>query len=138
MAGDDVVFPAGGGAVHSACRAPESSDGTVSLTCHLCLIPIVAGELAFYEGAALVHVGCHERAYAGGALAEFLETHPGRPFCHSCLAKTLGVRWDAIRKAVWALRVSPAFQVRPGTCSLCSMARVVLASVGGARRVGTA
>jgi len=136
-AGDDVVFPAAGGVVHSACHPREPSDAAVSPTCRLCLIPIGAGDLAFSEGATLVHVRYHERAYGGGALGEFLEAHPGWSFCHSCLASRLELRWDVVRKAVWTLRVSRGFQVRPGLCSLCNQARVVIGSVVGTRRNAT-
>ena len=138
MSGDDVVFPSGGGAVHLACQDGHgATEPTVSLTCRLCLIPIVAGELAFCEGPALVHVECHDRATAGGAVGDFLESKAGWPFCHACLSLRLRLRWDAVRKAVWALRVSRNFQVRPGTCSQCNTARVVIAAVGGSERDAT-
>lgn len=133
-AASDVVFPQGGGAVHPWCGDRRAMPAEmVRVMCVLCQIPLVAGEHVIYDGRDLVHPECHVRAAAGGVVGEFLKAEQGRPFCHSCVAARLGLRVETVRKSVWALRVSPTFQVRPGTCVQCEAPRVVVLATARAR-----
>lgn len=135
--GDDVLFPADGGATHVRCGngagdgpPPAPSAHTTApppgFTCGLCQIPVVRGDLFVHDGDRLVHVDCHTRAISGGIVADYLRRHAGEPFCHTCLATRLGLRWETARKIVWALRVSSGFLVRPAVCSRCRGARVTI------------
>jgi hypothetical protein len=138
LAAGDVVFPQDGGAVHPWCRDRGARGAElVRLMCVLCQIPLVAGEHLLYDGTGLVHPECHARASAGGAVGDFLKAEAGRAFCHSCLAAQLGLRWDTVRKSIWALRVSPAFQVRAGTCVQCGAPRVVVLAADAHRPART-
>jgi hypothetical protein len=124
--------------VHADCRAAiaraNGERATVSLRCGLCQIPIVGGEHVVYDGRALVHGDCHERAGVGGAVSDFLNAHSGEAFCHSCLASLVGVRFEAMRKVVWSLRTTPGFRVRPLLCSRCRAARI---TIGVERAIST-
>lgn len=135
--GDDVLFPADGGATHVRCgngaggahapsRSAEAGAPPPGFTCGLCQIPVVKGDLFVHDGDHLVHVDCHARATSGGIVADYLRRHAGEPFCHTCLATRLALRWETARTIVWALRVSSGFQVRPAVCSRCRGARVTI------------
>lgn len=145
--GDDVLFPAGGGATHVRCgdgadgaRAPsrsaEAATPAHGLKCRLCQIPVVGGDLVVHDGDRLVHIDCHARATSGGIVADYLRRHSGEPFCHTCLATRLGLRWETARKVVWALRVSGDFHVRPAVCARCGSARVTVAATAVADQAG--
>src|SRR5687767_1896196 len=112
----DVLFPEGGGAIHVDCRRDTGGAAvpSASLECEICGIAAVAGDHLVYDGVALVHANCQQHSGAGNAVSAFLLSEAGRPHCHSCLARQLGLRSEVVRKAVWALRVKPTFRVVPG------------------------
>ena len=124
--GDDVLFPADGGASHVRCEP-------VTMRCRLCQIPVVEGDDVSRIDGEPMHARCHDRPSAGGAIAHYLHQHAGLAFCHTCLGARLGLRWEIVRNIVWSLRSSPDFDVRPSTCTGCGPARVTI-TLGAALR----
>jgi hypothetical protein len=98
----------------------------VALICVLCQRPLVPGDRLTLDGDGLSHIDC---LGSESAVGQMLRGNPGRAICHSCIAIRLGLRWEAVRKTVWALRISPRFDVRPGLCTNCHRARVVVTAV---------
>jgi hypothetical protein len=98
-------------------------------TCPLCSGTIHQGDRVVYSHGDLVHVACDTEA--GGAeesVASLLKGSPGRRYCHTCLARSLSLAWSDAAKAVSRLRVTAAFAVTTGRCSMCGQLRVTIAA----------
>jgi hypothetical protein len=96
--------------------------------CPRCSQSIERAQLVVFDSGELFHVECYEKT--GGAIdvvAEHLRSRPRKPFCHTCLSAALGMPYEAIHKAVTALRLQREFLVLVGKqCALCQEQRVTV------------
>jgi hypothetical protein len=103
----------------------------VDSICPACSQRVLPGDLVVFGHGELTHLNCH-LATTGGedAVARYLQSTPGRAYCHTCLAASLDVSWQHASKAVSRLRASPGFRVHAGTCAVCGKERVTVQAVG--------
>jgi len=96
--------------------------------CPICLKLIEHADLVVFDAGELVHQNCFVQSGGTYALVmEFLRRRAAASFCHSCLATTLHVAYDEVRKAVTALRVDREVVVRVGAeCGICRQRRVTV------------
>jgi hypothetical protein len=105
-------------------RRPE-----VTPICPYCGGRILSETPVYYSHGELIHLECYVRSsdYLQ-AIERFLKQRPGAPICHSCVAGSVGMAFELVRKAVERLRVSAAFRVRSETCALCGALRLTIAA----------
>jgi hypothetical protein len=132
MPGDETAA-VGQLAIHLACYPPRQRAQLPArrghAVCPLCQIPIVTGDHVIYGHDALVHTECYDRARAGDDIVALLTAHAGTRFCQTCLATRLGLPWDRVRKAMWALGATTGFTVGPDSCAGCGTTRVTIATL---------